>query len=57
MQVLNRTSLGYTGKSTEALRAECDKMEETWGLSHLFKESIPDTNMADFIQGAVQHVI
>ena len=52
-----RSAAGYTGKSTEALRAECDKMEETWGLGHLFKESIPDTNMADFIQGAVQHVI
>jgi CRISPR system Cascade subunit CasC len=52
-----RSSQGYSTKSVELLESEYKKLSETWGISAVFKQAIPDIGMEKFLNGMVEHVI
>jgi len=52
-----RSSSGYAAKSIDALKMEYSKLKETWGVTALSEQSIPDQPMEPFIKGMVAHVI
>lgn len=52
-----RSSSGYTAKSIDALKMEYSKLRETWGITAVWEQSIPDQPLKTFITGMVAHVI
>ena len=52
-----RSSSGYAAKSIDALKIEYSKLKETWGVTALLEQSIPDQPLETFIKGMVAHVI
>lgn len=52
-----RPSSGYAAKSVELLKEEYSKLTDTWGISAVFEEAIPDVSMKTFLEGVVEHVI
>lgn len=52
-----RSSQGYAAKSVELLKAEYAKLSDTWEITAVFKEAIPDVGMKAFLDGMVAHVI
>lgn len=52
-----RPAQGYSARSIELLKAEYEKLYETWGIRALLKREIPDVSMEDFIDEVVKHVI
>jgi CRISPR system Cascade subunit CasC len=52
-----RSSQGYTAKSIELLRSEYKKLIDIWGISAVFRQSIPEVGLNDFLEGMVAHVI
>jgi CRISPR system Cascade subunit CasC len=52
-----RSTQGYAAKSIDLLKTEYKKLADTWGISAVFEQAIPDINMKDFLDGMVAHVI
>lgn len=51
-----RHSQGYAAQSIEQLKAEYDKLAETWGITDVFHKSIPDVPLKEFLDGVVSYV-
>lgn len=52
-----KSGQGYSSKSIELMKAEYQKIKDTWGIDAVFEKSIPEINMNDFLNGMVEHVI
>lgn len=52
-----KSSQGYAAKSVELLKGEYDRLKDTWGVTAVFEQSIPEVNVTTFIDGMVSHVI
>lgn len=52
-----KSSQGYAAKSVELLKGEYARLKDTWGVAAVFEQSIPEVNVATFIDGMVSHVI
>jgi CRISPR system Cascade subunit CasC len=52
-----RSSQGYVAKSIELMEAEYKKLADTWGVSAVFKQAIPEVGLNDFLKVMVNHVI
>lgn len=52
-----RSSQGYAIKSIDLLKAEYEKLKETWGIEAVFEQAVPDVGINDFIEGMTSHVL
>lgn len=52
-----KPSQGYAAKSVELLKEEYARLKDTWGVTAVFEQSIPEVNVTTFIDGMVAHVI
>ncbi|MCK9523816.1 MAG: type I-E CRISPR-associated protein Cas7/Cse4/CasC [Proteobacteria bacterium] len=54
---LPSSAKGYTQESIESLRAEYQKLKETWDITAVFEKAIPtDLNFRTFIEEVIRHV-
>lgn len=52
-----KSTQGYLNYSIELIKKEYKKLTETWGLSAVFEEVIPDLSMKSFLEKVSEHVI
>ena len=52
-----RTNQGYATKSVELLKAEYQKLKDTWGVEAVLEKAIPDVTLKAFLDEVVHHVV
>ena len=52
-----RSTQGYAAESVKRLKAEYAKLETTWGVKAVLRQEIPRSDLADFLDEVVKHVV